>query len=69
MSSKKVWEPFRTVYCPEIKKGVSGKVQVSIHENTARIKDKREPVRIECSGAGECGVEPTDCPIFKTFRI
>ena len=69
MSSRKVWEPFRSVFCPVLKKEVSGEVQVLVHLNTARKESPPIPTgRMESDGSSECGVEPADCPIFKAFK-
>jgi hypothetical protein len=69
MTTRKVWEPFGSVFCPEIKNIVDGEIQVLVHIDTAEKERPTVPTgKMECSGAGECGVEPADCPIFKAFK-
>jgi len=66
--SKKDWQPFGPMECPETGERVSGRILVNIHVNVVGKDDVRVPIRMECSGTDECGVEPNDCPIFKAFK-
>ena len=70
MSSKKGWEPFSSVFCPEIKKSVSGEIQVLIHVDTARKESQPVPTgKMECSGESECRIvdKKSGCPVFNSF--
>jgi hypothetical protein len=70
MASKKVWEPFRSVFCQKIKKSVSGEIQVLIHIDTARKESKPTPTgMMDCSGESECRVvnKEDGCPIYESF--
>lgn len=70
MSSRKVWEPFRSVNCSVVGKEVSGEIRVLVYLDAERKNSPPVPTgEMECSGAGECGVEDKEagCPVFKAF--
>jgi hypothetical protein len=70
MASRKVWEPFESVFCQKIMKSVSGEIQVLIHTDTSRRESKPTPTgMMDCSGESECRVvnKEKDCPIFQAF--
>ena len=70
MSSRKVWEPFRSVNCSVIGKEVSGEIRVLIYLGAARKDSPPVPTgEMECSGADECVVDDkkSGCPIFNAF--